>query len=649
MAETVRLEVVLRRTALTAALVLAAATLAIPSGPALAGNPPPGNVTDLGPASEVTSVNGAELVDGTIYTATGGVSPVVVGGYDLAAQRVTKRYELPTGGGAWATTAVGTDLYVGTYEPGDLYRVDTTGTTVTKVADVSPDRYIWALDTAPDGVVYGGTYPGGRVFSYDPATGTQRDYGVAVAGEQYVRSIAVDKTTIYAGVGSHAHLIAIDRVTGAKREILPPEFADRTFVGTLALENHILAAGLSATGTMLLIDTADPSRYEVVQTPDNYVTAIAIDPARNDVYLGTRPSGTLRKYDRDTGRLTTLAVPYDGASFGRIFVTGDQLRGVVTNTVVTYDLDTGELTGVDLTGAGMPPAPELPMAIATDGPRVYVSGKAGVQVHDLVAGTSERRFLPGEAKAMTPIGGDLWMSVYTLAYLFRMAPEGDPRRVTTIGNDQTRPLDATYSPSDKLLVVGTEPEYGRYGGAVAFYDPRTGALDVHRNVIRDQSIRSVAVKHGTMYLGSSINNGLGTTPRATEARLAGFDLATRTKTWEMVPVPGAKQIVDLVATGDRIYGLTDTGVLFAVDPEARTVVATATVAAGQGTLVQVGDVIYGTTGRDIWKLNPESMAVTPFVTGLNAQWYAGSALLTAAPDGSALYALRGRNLVRVEL
>ncbi|MFI7489917.1 hypothetical protein ACIBXA_16220 [Micromonospora echinaurantiaca] len=652
------MEVVLRRTALTAALALVAAALAVPAGTAQAEAPataaqaeasPPGTVTDLGPASEVTSVNGSELIDGTIYTATGGVSPIVVGGYDLAEQRVDKRYELPTGGGAWATAAVGTDLYVGTYEPGDLYRIDTTGTAVTKVADVSPDRYIWALATAPDGVLYGGTYPNGRVFSYDPATGATRDYGVAVPGEQYVRSIAVDATTIYAGVGAHAHLIAIDRVTGAKREILPPEFADRTFVGTLALQDGLLAAALSPTGTMLLIDTADPSRYEVVQTPDSFITAIAIDSERNDVYVGTRPSGTLRRYDRDTGQLSTLAVPYDGAAFGRIFVTGDQLRGVVTNTVVTYDLNTGELTGVDLTEAGMPPAPELAMAIATDGARVYVSGKAGVQVHDLAAGTSTRRFLPGEAKVMTPVAGEIWMSVYTLAYLFRMAPDGDPRRVTTIGHEQTRPLDATWSPADKLLVVGTEPEYGRYGGAVSFYDPRSGALDVHRDVITDQSIRSVAVKHGTAFLGSSINAGLGTTPRATEARLAGFDLATRTKTWEITPVPGAKQIVELVAARDRILGLTETGVLFAVDQRTRQVVATTTVASGQNTLVQVGPVIYGSNGRDVWKLDPATMTVTPFVTGLNAQWYGGGALLTAAPDGSALFALRGRNLVRIQL
>lgn len=639
----------MRRRTLAGALALSALTLALPAGTANAAKPVPGTVTDLGPASSVTSVNGAELINGRIYTATGGVSPVVVGGYDLTTKQIEQRYELPAGGGAWATAAVGTDLYVGTYTPGDLYRIDTTGTAVTKVATVSPDDYIWALAAAPDGKLYGGTYPGGRVFEYDPATGVKRDYGAAVPGEQYVRSIAVDDTTIYAGVGSHAHLIAIDRVTGEKREVLPPEFADRTFVATLTLEQGILAAGLSATGTMLVFDTADMSKYQVVETGDNYVTAIAVDPGRNDVYLGTRPSGTLRRYDRDTGELSTLAVPYDGAAFGRIFVDGDRLHGVVTNSVVTYDLTTGELTGVDLAEAGLPPAPELAMAIAADETQVYVSGKAGVQVHDLASGTATRRFLPGEAKAMTPIRGDIWMSVYTLAYLFRMDPAGLPERVATIGHEQTRPLDATYSPADKTLVVGTEPEYGRYGGALALYNVRTGALDTYRNIIPNQSIRSVATRPGQVFLGSTIVNGYGTDPTEPEAKLAGFDLATRTKTWEIVPVPGARHIIDLVTIGPRLYGVTDDGTLFVVDTRTRKVTKTTTVPAGATTMVVVDDAIYGTSGKDVWRLDPASMTVTTFVADLNAQWYGGSALLTAAPDGSALYALRDRNLVRIQL
>ncbi|WP_020575418.1 hypothetical protein [Actinopolymorpha alba] len=637
-------------TAITATAALATLSLLL-ALPAYAADPEPSaTVTDLGPASSVTSLNGSEAIGDKIFVNTGGVSPTVVGAYDPGQERVTQRYTLPTGEGAWATTAVGTDLYVGTYAPGDLYKVDTTSTSVTKVSDALPDNFIWALDSSPDGKVYGGTYPRGLVFEYDPATGARRNYGSAVPGEQYVRSIAVDDTTIYAGVGAHAHLIAIDRATGAKKEILPPEFAHRTFVATLALEDGLLAAGLSATGTMLLIDTADPTRYEVVQAPnDSYITAITIDAAKNDVYFGTRPSGTLYKYDRDTATLTKLLVPYDGAYFGRIFLEGRKLRGILTSNVLTYDLDTGEFSGVDITQAGMPPAPELAMAIASDGPRVYVSGKAGVQVHDLASGTSQRRFLPGEAKVMTPAHGQLWLSVYTLAYLFRMPPGGgDPVRVTTLGNDQTRPLDAAYSPSDKLLAVGTQPEYGLFGGALGLYRPASGDLAVYRDIIHDQSVRSVAIKQGTAYLGGSVYNGLGTTPRETEAKLAVFDLASRKVRYETVPVPGAKEIVDLIATGDRIYGVTETGLMFEYDPSRRTVVRTRQVASGPSALVLVGDTIYGVDTRQVFKLNRSTLATTTVVDNLRTDSYSG-AMIAAAPDGSALYVLRGRNLIRIGL
>lgn len=174
-------------------------------------------------------------------------------------------------------------------------------------------------------------------------------------------------------------------------------------------------------------------------------------------------------------------------------------------------------------------------------------------------------------------------------------------------------------------------------------------MDVYRGIIANHSIRSVATRPGEVYVGGSIFNGYGTQPTATEARLAGFDLATRAKIWEITPVPGAKQIVDLVTIGYRLYGVTDTGTLFVVDTRTHEVTTTGTVAAGQTTMVVVDGVVYGTSGKDVWKLDRASMTVTPFVPDLNAKWYGASALLTAAPDGSALYALRDRNLVRIEL
>ncbi|GAA2405784.1 hypothetical protein GCM10010404_74950 [Nonomuraea africana] len=641
----------MRRIRFATALTLALA-LGLASAPAAASAAPV--IEDLGPASEVTSISAAEFVGDRLYLGTGGIKPTRIGAYDPAQRKVTSITELPTGDGTWAAAAVGTDLYVGTYTPGDIHKVDTRTGTAAKVADVRPDNFIWSLDAAPDGKIYAGTYPRGRVVEYDPATGRTRDFGQAVAGEQYVRSIAVDDTTIYAGVGAKAHLIAIDRVTGAKRELLPAELADRTFVATLALEGGLLAAGLSATGDLMLMETADPSRHVLVDAPgDSYVTAIGIDAPNNDVYFGTRPSGTLYRYDRDTAQLDRLAVPYDGASFNRIFVSGGTVTGVLTSSVVEYDVAGGELTGVDLTEAGMPPAPELAMAVTATRDQVLVSGKAGIQVHDLATGGSTRTFLPGEAKAMTVVGKQVYLSVYTLAYLFGMRPDGtDLRRLTRVGEEQNRPLDAHYDPVSGRLLVGTQPEYGLHGGALALYDPRGDRIETFRNIIENQSIRSVTAKAGTAYVASEISGGLGTTPVAKEAKLAAFDLRTKQVRWSVTPVQGATVLSELVSHGAMLYGIADTGVLFEFDPRSRQVTRTVQVPLSKsrtGTIVRAGGDLYGTDGESVYRIDPLTMTLSTVVDGLAAQAYGSQPLLAAAPDGSALYALRGRNLVRVVL
>ncbi|MGV9305846.1 outer membrane protein assembly factor BamB family protein [Nonomuraea sp. NPDC003727] len=641
----------MRRTRFAAALATAL-VVALSGVPAPAAAAPV--VEDLGPASEVTSISAAEFVGDRLYLGTGGIAPTRIGAYNPARRTVSSVTELPTGEGTWAAAAVGTDLYVGTYTPGDIHKVDTRTGTATKVADVKPDPFIWCLDAAPDGKIYAGTYPRGRVVEYDPATGQTRDFGQVVPGEQYVRSIAVDETTIYAGVGAKAHLVAIDRATGAKREILPAELADRTFVATLALEGGLLAAGLSATGDLMLMETADPSRHTLVDAPgDSYVTAIGIDAPNNDVYFGTRPSGTLYRYDRDTAKLDRLAVPYDGAAFNRVFVGGGKVTGVLTSSVVEYDLATGELTGVDLTQAGMPPAPELPMAVTATRDQVLVSGKAGIQVHDLAGGASTRTFLPGEAKAMTVVGRQVYLSVYTLAYLFGMRPDGTGlRRLTRVGEEQNRPLDAHYDPLSGRLLVGTQPEYGLHGGALALYDPRRDTIETFRNVVRNQSVRSVTSMLGTAYVASEIAGGLGTTPVEKEAQLAAFDLRTKRVRWSLVPVQGATSISDLVAHRGKLYGVADTGVLFEFDPWRRKVTRTVQVplsAARSGTLVETHGRLYGTDGRTIYRLDPSAMTISTVVDGLDAQAYGTQPLLAAAPDGRALYALRARNLVRVTL
>ena len=105
-------------------------------------------ITNLGPASAVTSTSVAEQVGDRIWTITSGVSPVQVGAFDPIGKIVDRKLSLPTGAGAWAMTHLGTDLYVGLYTPGDVYRIDPTTSVVTSI---HPGGHLTAIAVDEDG------------------------------------------------------------------------------------------------------------------------------------------------------------------------------------------------------------------------------------------------------------------------------------------------------------------------------------------------------------------------------------------------------------------------------------------------------------------------------------------------------------------
>lgn len=605
-------------------------------------------VTDLGPASEVTSTSVAHQVGDHIWTATSGVSPVQVGAYNPSTESVEKKVALPTGAGSWAMANIGTDLYVGTYTPGDLYKIDTQTMTVTRVAGFG--SFIWALTATPDGKIIAGTYPDAAVHEYDPADGSTHSYGTVAPGEQYVRSIAADENTIYAGIGSHAGLVTVDRATGATEDVLPQAYADRTFVATIDLVGDQLAVSLSPTGTLLIFDTDDLSEPTEVQPPggDQYITAITIDDQTGDVYLGTRASGTLYRLPADSDRLERLGQPYDGAYFNRIFVDGDIIRGELTSQVVTYDRSSDTFTGVDLAQAGLPPAPELAMQVAATKDTVLVSGKAGIQVHDLKAGTSTRSFLPGEAKTMTPIDGRVYLGVYTLARLWSMRPDGSELgEITRAENEQTRPTDAWYDEKSGQLLLALEADYGKINGALARYDLSTGELTVDRGIVPNQSVRSVAVFDGIAYLGSETRNSLGTDPIEPEATVSAVDLRTGEVLWQLAPVPGAQQVTDLMPYRGKLYGTTERGDLFTLDPRSRQVIISSGLMNGTSTLVRARNGLYGTDGGMLFQVQPGATPmISTVVDDLDAEAYAAG-LIAVSPNGGTIYTIKGRNLVAV--
>ncbi|SCL26669.1 Streptogramin lyase [Micromonospora rhizosphaerae] len=641
-----------RRTILRATVAGAALTAlpaALPTGVASASSPPEGTVTDLGPASVTNALGNAVFVNGLLYAVTRGLSPNAVGVYDPGTDRVIRHYDIATGIGAWAMTAIGTDVYVGTHIPSDLYRIDTLTHTVTKVASFD-DHFIWNIAASPDGKIYLGFSESGRVAEYDPATGATRDLGQPVLGEQYVRSIAADATTVWAGIGAHAHLVALDRATGAKRDVLPPELLTRDFVASMTMSDTHLAMGISSVGELLLVNKTDPTDYRIVKATapgEKYVTATAI--LGDDVYFAGRPSGTLYRYRRATGQVEALGVPYPEAGTPALLAYDGKVWGIQDGALYVYDPATNTIDYRNLVERGFRAAPEQPMTVMSDGRRVYVSGKGGTQVHDRSTGQQTRIGIPGEPKAMVAVDGQVYMGVYTQALLYGWRPgDAEATLLAHIANRQDRPRDMVYDGPSELLVIPTQPEPGQPDGALSLYHAPTGTLDVYRPVVDQQSVYSVTTLRGTAYLGTYIQEGFGLPPVTTTARLAAFDLARRRLEWQLEPVADATFIADLGHTANRIYGVTDTGVLFEFDPARRKVLRTVEVGGPGGDLVVRDDVLYGTDGNRVYRVDLESLRVTTVVDGLAGGWFDG-AKLAADPSGRGLYTLRERNLIHIAI
>ncbi|GAA3260632.1 hypothetical protein [Nonomuraea helvata] len=640
-----------RRFLQAAAATTAAATLTATPARAANRTQSEGTLTDLGPASVASPLGNGEFVGGVLYAGSRGLSPNVVGAYDLAKDSVTTHFDIPTGVGIWAMCRVGTDVYVGTHARSDLYRIDTVANQVTKVAEY-PDHYIWTMASSPDGKVYLGTSEPGRVWEYDPATSTSRDLGQPAPGEAYVRSIQADDRYVYAGIGTHAHLIAIDRATGEKRELLPPAVADRDWVASLAMSDTHLAGGMNSLAELLVLEKAAPQNHKVVKATaagEKYIVSVLIHDGY--VYFAGRPSGTFYRYHLATERLEVLGVPYFEAATHRLLAHEGRIYGIQDSAVFVYDPATGSIDYVNLVQRGFRSAPEEPMSVHSDGRRVYVGGKGGADIHDVATGKVTRLGIAGEPKTLITVGDTTYLGVYTQAALYAHRPgQTEARLIARTGNQQDRPRDLAHDPATGLIVMPTQPEPGHMNGALSLYSPGTGTFETYRPVVERQTVYSVAARHGVAYLGTLIQEGLGLPPVTTTARLAAFDLVRRKLLWQLEPVPGARQIssLSLGRTG-TLYGMASTGEVFEFDLRSRKVTRTIKVGAKGGELFVTGRVAYCTDGDAIYKIDLVAFTAKPIVEGLAGQWFGGEPKLALDPSHRALYAVRGRNLVRVAI
>lgn len=604
-----------RRTLLRSAVALAAAPAIPLARPAAAAEPAdPGVTVDpFGvPLRDVLLIGGtvAPGPDGTpvLWSAVSG-EPARLAAIDPATGRTVSDQPLTGAPGSYAVAAApdGT-VYVGAYTTGDLYRrrpgpdspVENLG------RPLPSETYIWRIAVDDAGVVYGGTFPGGRVFAYDPATGTTRDYGQVLPGVQYVRSLAVTADTIYAGTQPDAHLFAIDKVTGERRELPLPEGlgdgAGRTVYDLNVHDGRVYARyGSATTGRLGVYDIAGRRWTDLIDV----VAGLDVSaPGPGGLVYLTR-AGRLTGYhpgrrtftdtplvfpgrvvnNRGIGWVTLADRGWPGRTLVGLLWRGDLFRW---NPVTGR----GDVVPTDVPGE---PIPIASLHVGASG-AVWVGGYLNGGLARVDADTGQSTFQRfAQVEGILETGGQVWLGAYPDSRLYRYdpakpwsSPEYSPgvpgsadnplKLVDLKAADQVRARALTDA--GDMVAYGTMPNT-TLGGALVVVDKVTGASRVHRPVVTDQSIVSLTHLNGLIVGGTSVAGGYSVPPPTqSEARIFGWDVASDGKVFEFVPVPGATAVPALAA--DRtglLWGLAG-GQLFAVDLAARAVVRRVQLAPG---------------------------------------------------------------------
>ncbi|CAG7623512.1 outer membrane protein assembly factor BamB family protein [Actinacidiphila bryophytorum] len=563
------------------------------------------------PLYSTTSAGGetARMPDGSVrtYLAVSG-KPAYLAEVDTFSGKVLRMIPLyvpgssaedPPDTGAQGAWGVSVDkrgtVFVSTYGFGHVYRLPWKAAAVEDLGRPSPrTSFTWEGDTDNQGVFYFGTsqffgpapLPGGRLFSWDPATRKYRDYGDFGAAYGYVRSVEYADGKIYAGLGPSTALWQVDPRSGRRVEI-PPPAGMPTDKYAYQLEDeggylYVLFAGGTTAQVGWVLDLRTLRwTHEIPGYAGQTVTGA---DARGRVYLVD--SGELKRYDPRRGVLTPTGFAGGSEQADKGGLGAGKGLARATDPATGHETIVGATSGGDLwrydtvTGTGtfghldgLRGTPTAPRSLATgpDG-RVYAGGyfQGGLAVYDPATTTWTSHPFPHQIEGMSAHAGKMYFGVYPNAQLWEYDPaqpwgDANPRLLFDLKQEgQERPW--TVVSAGPYLAVGTSPKNSRTDGAVTLYDPSTGQRRTYTSglVTGANQISALAYRDGVLYGGSlgCCNFDGSKHP----GQVFALDAASGDVLWRSTPLPQEQGVAGLTFDGrGRLFGQTY-GTVFELDP-----------------------------------------------------------------------------------
>lgn len=556
-------------------------------------------VTDLGePVHKVQTLASAigTTPDGTpfaCYVVSGNVNTTaeftVV---DLRTQQNLFQARVPYGESsqrALAISPVDGAVWFGTSDVGHVYRYSHGAEEVEHVLDIPGSERAWSLTVGEDDTVWFGTYPGGKLYSLAPDTRELVDHGSALPGEQYIDSIAPVGDVVHVGTQPNAKMATFDRGTGEFSELAMPPGHSGTAVSSLDVRGTTMFV---ATTKMYVMDLETGEWVDEIPDANNNVSPV--DPLDEDlVYL--RQAAEIRSYSLSTGELTGTGNRPNATpeSWGWVDIdgTGDhpQLALTYWNQGRTYGFaihgGSGFYVVPDLMGAG------APLTALGAGPLGNIFAGAflsppGMGMYD-PDGDGSIRLLNGtsQVEGLGTFDGKLVFGRYPQGsvYLYDPAEPWDygsnPKEPLELGDGQSRPQQFIELPDDPgTVAVASVPVPGEHGGAITLWRPHDDAVDVHRNVVQDQTPVGLVLHEGMLYGGTSIQGGYGIDPVTEEAVLFAWDPKERTTVWASAVIPGAQSLAGFAVDDQgHLWGVVDSRAVFEYDLTEDTLLRTITI------------------------------------------------------------------------
>lgn len=410
-------------------------------------------------------------------------------------------------------------LYIGAHDDGHLLRYDPShperGLEDLGAIDGEHNIFPTGISEASDGTLWIGGYPDATLTRFDPATGQFTRYGMMDDTDKYLYPCCGADGTIAAFAKVvHPHVVVFDPKTGEHKTVGPVTTPDDK------TQRVMLFKGLDG---LIYLDT-HTGKFRI--SGMDLVPVDFLPPALPGIQA-TYKHGYQEVLPLPDGLIATWADGDEGAGlFKKIRLTS--IHANIAPRTIDLDWKGGGSniflihTGPDGLLYGSSFLPEHLFRCAPDGSAMINLGRCSESLGEAY---TIRNFSDGTMCIASYPHSHI--SIYDPKRPYRYGTDSDanPQDIGRLDEVGIRPVGMAIVPAltkpDGMVVhermwIGNLPDYGTWGGTLAWLDPKSRASGSHRNLVQDCSPFSLLwlPESKTLFVGISTEGGTGTTIKA---------------------------------------------------------------------------------------------------------------------------------------